>query len=364
MKDAYVQACVATILACGFTAAAEPVPVESPDAPPVSVYKKRIEEPLNTLSLSYRMGLNLSVNFKQLGGFERIGNPGPNTGANFDRTYEQGGYNRVDSSDNAGGLTWFWGYGNAGAVEGDALLLQSSTSPADLEVEGEDEAIQHGFELSYGRRLLSGKYGKLGAEFGFSYMPLSVSDDSTLNGTVYRITDRYELSGVIPPVAPYTGTYEGPGPLIDSSPTRSRAILEEEATVYGKRSLEADVFIFRLGPRYDFPIKGKLYGSLFVGLTLAYANFELGYSETVVIGSVGSQTRGASDSESDFLVGGYAGGALSYTVMKNTDVFVGAYFQSAGKAVTDSGGAGYVEKEGVLDMRQSVVVSFGVSYSF
>src|SRR5215813_4119479 len=62
----------------------------------------------NRFGLNYRMGLNISVDFRKLGGLA-LSQPGPATGSAVNRTYDNG-YNRVDSSTNAGGVTWFWGY--------------------------------------------------------------------------------------------------------------------------------------------------------------------------------------------------------------------------------------------------------------
>src|SRR2546425_10994055 len=61
-------------------------------------------EPLNKISLSYRMGLNITVDFKKLGGLAAIGNPGPATGV-ANRTYDDGSYNRPDVSGSLDGYT-------------------------------------------------------------------------------------------------------------------------------------------------------------------------------------------------------------------------------------------------------------------
>src|SRR3954467_4203873 len=60
----------------------------------------------NRIGLSYQMGLNITVDFRRLGGLA-LSSPGPATGTTVNRTYDNG-YNRVDISTNAGGLTWHW----------------------------------------------------------------------------------------------------------------------------------------------------------------------------------------------------------------------------------------------------------------
>ena len=79
----------------------------SPDSGAASPSEIRPPEPelRNKVGLSYRMGLNITVDFKKLGGYPSVGNPGPATGSAVDRTYDNGSYNKVDISGNAGGQT-------------------------------------------------------------------------------------------------------------------------------------------------------------------------------------------------------------------------------------------------------------------
>src|SRR5690242_3901630 len=82
---------------------------ETPSAAPASVnLEPAAPEFKNRIGLSYRMGLNITVDFKKLGGLG-LSNPGPATGGAVNRNYDNG-YNRVDSSGNAGNQTWYWGY--------------------------------------------------------------------------------------------------------------------------------------------------------------------------------------------------------------------------------------------------------------
>src|SRR6266481_6166243 len=85
-------------------------------------------ESLNKISLSYRMGLNITVDFKKLGGLAAIGNPGPATGV-ANRTYDDGSYNRPDVSGSLDGYTWNWGYQNANQIQGNSIIMESSSSP-------------------------------------------------------------------------------------------------------------------------------------------------------------------------------------------------------------------------------------------
>ena len=103
-------------------------PATNSPATDAALERVELEEPkpilLNRIGVGYRMGLNITVDFKKLGGFPAISDPGPALGI-ADRTYDNGSYNRVDISTNAGGLTWFWGYENPGQLQGNALVMES-----------------------------------------------------------------------------------------------------------------------------------------------------------------------------------------------------------------------------------------------
>jgi hypothetical protein len=323
-------------------------------------------EPINKnrLGLSYRMGLNISVDFRKLGGLA-LSNPGSATGNTVNRNYDNG-YNRVDSSTNSGGLTWYWGYQSAQSVQGDNLVLQSYSTPANATSKNRQDDPQHGFEISYDRELYRDKHWRFGAEAAFGYTLISVSDSRSLKNTAYRTNDTFALNGTIPPLPPYNGTFEGPGSLISSSPSsRATDIIARAATITGVRTVDADLFSLRLGPYFEIPLYKKF--SLFFdgGLTLAVGRTEFSYRENVTISdpaynvTLSTERHAGAGSQTDFLVGGYAGAAIEYALTKEVTLFTGAQFQAAGRSINKNAG-----KESVLDLGQSILVAFGVSYAF
>src|SRR3954452_21283028 len=122
------------VLACALVASYGIATADNTDSgsenysPPRTI-KLEPEQPdyLNRIGLNYRMGLNMSVDFRHLGGLAGQ-NPGPQQGSAVNRNYDNG-YNRVDSSTNAGGLTWNWGYNSPHSVQDGNLVLQSDSTP-------------------------------------------------------------------------------------------------------------------------------------------------------------------------------------------------------------------------------------------
>jgi hypothetical protein len=324
---------------------------------------------LNRLALSYRMGLNIRVDFKKLGGFAPIGDPGPATGTAVDRTYDNGSYNKVDSSGNLGGQTWNWGYQRGSQVQGGSVVMESSSSPNDAKSKHQYDDPQHGLEMIYSRELFrDAEDWKVGVEAAFGYTHVSVSDSRRVFSRVDRIIDTFSIPpGVVVPLPPYNGTFEGPGALIGSGPDRATTVLSREAIITGERNLESDVLTLRLGPYLEVPIYKRLSMIFDGGLFLAVGLTDFSYHETVTISDVGSTSRSSSGSQDDFLVGGYIGGSLSYAVTDRIGVFCGAHFQAAGRSVADSrtrGGDVLTKKQSVLDFGEAFVVSVGASYSF
>ncbi len=328
-------------------------------------------EKLNRIGLSYRMGMNITVDFKKLGGLPALSDPGPPTGATFNRNYDNGSYNRVDISGNAGGTTWNWGYENANQLQGNSLVMESSSSPANAVSKNRENDPQHGFELSYSRQLYRHKNLRFGLEAAFGYTLVDASDSHTLFATVNRITDSFAIPGGVNvvPEAPYHGTFMGPGPLMSASPDRTTSVISRDAIITGQRKIDSDVFTLRLGPYVELPVYKRLSFILSGGLSLVAANTAFSYNETVTLSDTGqvSGPRSSSGSQTDFLVGGYVAGNLSLAITTELSLFGGVQFQSAGRSVTDSrtlNNQPVTQKESVLDLGEAVLVVFGVSYAF
>ena len=328
----------------------------------------------NHLILSYRLGLNITADFRRFGGFPALTDPGPDTGATANRNYDNG-YNRVDITGNNHqpgfpDTTWNWGFQGGDAVQGNSIVLHSTSSPANAVSKNNDDGVNHGFEISYQRELARAAKWRGGLEVAFGFTTLSINDERVLHNEVNQITDTFSMPGgveVIPgyPFGPndsYSGSYNGPGPLLNSSldpGQRVRAVLTDVTTITGRRQLDADIYLFRLGPYVEFPLTEKL--SLFVngGLNIAVSATDFSFTETVTFDNATRAVRTDAGSQADVLVGGYAGGGLSYALTDRWGVLAGAQLQTAGRSINEQGG-----KQSVLNMGETVVVTVGVSYSF
>jgi hypothetical protein len=312
----------------------------------------------NRFGASARLSLNISAKFRNLGGFSTASNPGPATGGGLDRFYDDG-FVRVDSTGNKGGLTWFWGYENASQLPGnDTVEMHTASGPARAVVRQEDDP-QLGFELSYGRRLGQAGRMKWGLETAFGFTDLSIRNNQTLVGAATILSDAYPLGGIIPPLPPYSGSFNGPGPLIGDSPGRTLQSAPSGALIIGQRKLQANLYTLRLGPYIEVPIWKRLGAEFGGGLSLGGVNSEFSFSENVSLRNIGSVSRVGRDSRGDFLIGGYVGGQLIYEVNDRLDVFSGIQFQHLGSFKQHAAG-----KQAELDLGQSIFLTVGLRFAF
>jgi hypothetical protein len=315
----------------------------------------------NQFRLSYRGGFNISATFKDTGTPSQPTDPGP-PAAGVDHNYDDG-YNRLDSSGNLNNQTWYWGYVNPGQVPGDGFIYMHSTSSTPASAPQEESRVpQNGLELTYNRELA--RTGKVfwGIEAAMNYTRLSIDANNVPGGTVNLLTDAYALGSTVPPAPPYYGTYEGPvpggpnRPVIGDVPTRS----VEVSTAIGRRELEADAFGFRLGPSLSLPVGRRFAFSLSGGLALVSLHSDFEFEESIASsGSGAGLVRRGQSSDSDFLVGGYVSGQISYAFTEAWSVFVGAQYQNVGTYTQTAG-----DKQVELDLRKSVYVTAGLGYSF
>jgi hypothetical protein len=261
-----------------------------------------------------RFGLNFKADFHSDASYFNGVNPGLGT-------YNDG-YVLGDSRGNAGGLTWNWGYHNSSQVAGDNMQFHAiqSSSPSSA-----TDNPQYGAELVYQRVIshLPSSFGCWGLETGFGFTDLDLRNNR--NGTVPVTTDTFPLNGVLPPGAPYNGTFSGPGALLGDTPTRDTT---GSATLTSNQKLSGQLFGIRLGPFVELNLTHQLSLDASVGLTLAPAFVDYDFSETVALAGGGTFATSGHSSKTKLLYGPYAGGMLRYNFNKNWGVYVGAQFQN------------------------------------
>ncbi len=322
----------------------------------------------NRLTGSIRFGLNITGRFLNPGGSLNSRNPAANgrrTPGGDAYNYDDG-YVLKDSSGNAGGQTWNWGYDNSSQVNAsgaDTIDMHRVTAPG-LPGENSADTPSIGAEVTYDY-LIGVKENwdhlRYGLELAVNYMPFDFSTGGSYNTTIATRTDTYAYTpGTTPPGAPYQGSFGGPGFLLGSSPVNSTTTLVPGALMRVKEDFNANLWGFRLGPYIENPLSDKLSLHLSGGLAVGIVDANANWSETITLpGGGGSTTTSGSGSDTQVMWGYYVGLDGTYRFNDHWGVDLGVQFQDLGTYDHNFGG-----RTAELDLSQSVFINVGVSYSF
>jgi len=314
--------------------------------------------PKNRFSLNSRIGFNISADFKNLGGFQAQTDPGPATNG-VDHFYDDG-FNRVDVNGSASTNTFFWGYQNASQVPGnDTIVMNSSAAAATGAIRDVSDDPQWGAELSYIRQLGDNGDYRWGIEAAVGWADLEFRKNGTSTADITRTSDAYALNGITPPPPPYAGTFGGPGAEIGTSPTRTVSTIPNGAVTSGQYSLEAQAYTLRLGLHYETPFNDWLMLQFGGGFAGAYLDSEFSFTEMTTLSGIGSVTRSATASETDVVIGAYAGAGLTFYITERLTAVAAAQFQHLQDFTQQLAG-----KEAEIRFDQSIFVTVGIGFSF
>jgi hypothetical protein len=288
------------------------------------------------------------------------------------RTYDDGFVQR-DISGNAGGMTWNWGYNNnaqftaadpaAPFLGAPSLAFHSVSSLADGQARGSRDKMIPGFELAYeevlGRwHITEKRRANIGILATLGYLRLGQRDSGALAGTVGLTTDKYATGAVLPPLAPYSGSFGTAGPLIPDVPAnRAAAVVPATGTVNNK--LEGSLYGFNIGPFIELPLHDRVSLTLGGGLGCVYADTAYTYSETVVVPGVVTAARTGRVSRDAWLFSGIARANLYVALSEAWSWEIGLAYQYA-----DSYRSSVAGKTAHLKLDGIMTVNTGLNYAF
>ena len=334
------------LVGCGSLAAADYT-----DAPTAGTHR---------ISVNTRFFFNVTAEVSHPSSPDRTG---PATGGGLDRVYDYG-FVKLDVSGNkADGKTWNWGYNNSSQVVGDAIDMHRTTGPRDGSTTQLDTDLSYGGEVGWSWEIRRFDIGKREARVGLDifagWNQVSGNGNSLATGTQTTTTDRFALGGVIPPVAPYAGTFNGPGPLLSDSPTRSPPDTQA-ATSQFAGDIDATMIGFRIGPWIEIPLTRKLSLGMGFGLSAVHVDGSFSFSEQVITVPGGPQpvVSGKVD-RADWKSGFYVDTKLNWNINPEWSVFAGLQYQHLGTFKIDALG-----RQGRIGLESAIVFKAGVGFSF
>ncbi len=275
------------------------------------------------------------------------------------------GFVRPDVSGGADGMTWYWGYSADSQVSGDTLNLSTALeSPSDGRTSEADGDFQGGFEVMYAREMGRISLGKRSAPWGFEVgvtaLNTLLKTSDSFSGNVRVMTDSYSLGGILAPNAPYEGTFDGPGPMIATTPFAQR--FDEVPAISDVRTqIETLLVGLKLGPFLEIPVTRRLQFNLSAGGVVLAAISDFSYSESVSVTGLPTDalTQSDSHSETEFVGGAYAQATFSYDVTEFLGVYLGGQYQYIGDVSFGAQG-----KEATVDFSNAIDLVFGLRTSF
>jgi hypothetical protein len=279
------------------------------------------------------------------------------SGVYANRTYDDGFVN-IGAATPASGLTTNWGYQNDSQVSGDALnytlsggAAQSMPGPTG---DDEDSTAAPFLEISYLRPIRPNLIAGFSANLSFAGLDGRAA--SAMTNDSVSITDQYALRGVIPPSAPYSGSFTGPGPLIDNRPTSRDYILTPNGGSSYQFAHDTDLYSLALGSEIHWQPADSFYLGIGLGAVVNLADWSASWNMPLPDASgSGSTMIGASNSGGDFLWGFYLKGSGGYRI--NTQWSIEGFYRydwnetlrnSVGSSSFDLGLSGWSAGLGVV----------------
>jgi hypothetical protein len=317
----------------------------------------------NLFSLNAALGYNIKLSSRNLEAAPP--SPGPPTGGQTDRFYDNG-YVRVDVSGNAGGFTTWWKFDTAlGAtydgLPGGAVNLSTSRSTAQGETFNSKDDPHAGVDFGYARRLVRFGDGPkprmiAGLEARFSLLDLKISDTPSVTGDAVT-TDTYHLApGNVVLGNSYEGTFEGPGVLLGAEPT-ARALTAGTAAL--AQQLDGQMYGFNLGPILEFPVGQSFTLSVSGGLAVTGVSADSSYQESVTIGNNPAVITSGSSHFDSWHTGVYLKGAVALSLGRQWQCQAGVQWQDTGSMSSQTG-----KYETTLDLSSTTIITVGIGYSF
>lgn len=223
----------------------------------------------------------------------------------YDNHEYDNGFVRTDPSTHLNGDTWYWGYQDASQIQNNQLVFsgyggmhteydRDTTIDTDAKsLDTDDTLFGPMVQVDY---FIGEKKGvAYGLFIGGSF--LTYSDSGTASTfhdeqkwTTYDewVTDRYDLLGMVPPAAPYSGTYDGPGPLLPNTPasrtTRREKVDSDVIKAWNciYESLDFDLTTFSLGVGVEKRF-AKVLAAAAVGPTLNLVSIDATRNEKLLM---------------------------------------------------------------------------------
>jgi hypothetical protein len=276
------------------------------------------------------------------------------------------GFVLPDIGGTASGKTWNWGYHSSGQLAVGQLVLSRLDNVASFGQQNLDVSNPVlGSEIIGGAYLGEFEIGKrtarIGLELGYSFSSFSSKMNFSSSSQAAGFTvGGYDLDGVVAPDAPYEGTPQGPGPVINLNPSSLTTSTSPGITDF-QGTLESSLHELRLGPALELDLSDRWIVAFGAGYSSLFVNSTLRYSETSTFTDPNfpTGTTTADINRAKWSPGLYAEIRANYRFTKNLSAYLGADAEYH-KNVTFGDSAHQVK----IDLGSTYGAKAGISFGF
>jgi hypothetical protein len=279
------------------------------------------------------------------------------------------GYVLPDAGSDPGGpisgKTWNWGYNSPSQIQGNDLSFSRYDNvPAMGRKDVDVSSPLLGGEIIGGVNMLEftifDHTANLAIELGYNFSSFSTRLNTATTGTSTYTVRTFGYNGVVLPQAPYAGTPQGPGPLIDFNPSGQNVFTSTATTIFGG-SLESSFHELRLGPSLNVALNGRLTLGFGAGYSSVFANSTLRYDESATFSdpSTPAFSRHGDINKARWSPGVYAELRAAYQINRQLSAYLGGDIASH-KDVTFGDNTYQVK----LNLGSTYGLKLGLGYSF
>ena len=285
------------------------------------------------------MAYGIDARFAQTGTFGVSGSATGATGVHGVNHLYDDGYVRVDDTGNAQGVTSYWGYQNSSQYDPAThkLTFHSAQNYSLDDRTTQSDSFYAGLDLAYGGHITDWSSTRIGWEFGFGWLPISIRDQRPLTASFIRQAHQFDTGSILLPQAPYNGASGGLGPVIPDLATALPDTIST-GTITGTRRLEVTLYNFRLGPTFYWPIAERWAWSASGGFSLGMLDGEYRHDEAIHFADGSIAYSSGRAGKTDFLYGGYVNAMLYFHTDENADVYLGVQYAPLGNSRFGTGG--------------------------
>ena len=206
--------------------------------------------------------------------------------------------------------------------------------------------------------VFKGRGATWGLRVGMHYARVNIGNQAMLTSGTTTLADRFNLGGIIAPLAPFSGSFEGPGPLISDSPDRSISA-GPQALVEGTRELDVRLATLSFGSYLAIPVCRGFNVTLEGGLNAAIAAGSYDFESATTITGLGTRHSSGNASKTTVLPGIYLGLSGIYQINGTWAIQAAGRYQYMNNFDLHANGS-----SANLSFDSAFILSLGTLYSF